>query len=366
MHKNMGLNYFWVSFLFFIVGVCASCDGLSENQRIEIFVAHEFPKDSIIQKLNVFKDFSEFSIAVIDGDSTSFIGARIENGHLVPVQNNNAIFGIGSISKVFTSLLFSQFVVDNKISLNSNISDYCSGNQYLDDIELIHLSNHTSGLPRIPDDLNLFASDPYKDYSETKLVNYLKTTGPLKNAAGANFEYSNLGAGLLGYILTRISGLSYEELLQKHIFQPYGMKSSTSIANSQKQDVVNCKDANGNVIPSWTFDVLAPAGAVFSSSADLSIFIRNNFDENSRVLSLMRRQTFEIDGATGVGLGWLILKQEDSSQVFYHNGSTNTHYSVMLFNPKTKKGVVVLSNLSALTSNLEVVELVAHQLFDSL
>ncbi|MFY7901175.1 MAG: serine hydrolase domain-containing protein, partial [Chitinophagaceae bacterium] len=126
------------------------------------------------------------------------------------LPTNRSLYEIGSITKTFTGILLAQAVIEKKLQLADGIlkflPDSLSKNAYLKGITLAHLSNHSSGLPRLPKNMEFTVSNylqPYENYDEkalfTFLKNYSDTTKP-----GANYAYSNLGVGLLGTILERV------------------------------------------------------------------------------------------------------------------------------------------------------------------
>ncbi|MDZ7682075.1 MAG: serine hydrolase domain-containing protein [Fodinibius sp.] len=91
------------------------------------------------------------------------------------------------------------------------------------------LANHTSGMPRVPSGFIWEAlwhmDNPYKDYDEQKLRTYLSTYIAIEAEPGTEHQYSNIGAGTLGYVLTLLTGNSYGEMLHERIFNPSGDES---------------------------------------------------------------------------------------------------------------------------------------------
>ena len=147
------------------------------------------------------------------------------------------------------------------------------------EITFRQLANHTSGLPRLPSNLNFFSIDPqnpYKDYDKKKLEEYLSTKMELEYKG--RFEYSNLGVGLLGFVLSEIEETTFEDLLQSRIFSKYQMTSSTTDRTSVRNALVAGLNSKGNVTPNWDLNVLVGAGGILSSVSDLSKFATAQFD----------------------------------------------------------------------------------------
>src|SRR5262245_38699556 len=120
--------------------------------------------------------------------------------------DGDTIFDVGSISKVYTSLVLSYMVSRNEITLDDPAAQYFPGNGRMPErsgkaITLLDLSTHTSGLPHLPSNLKpKDPRNPYAGYSVDDLYQFLSSY-TLPRDPGSEFEYSNLGAGLLGRLL---------------------------------------------------------------------------------------------------------------------------------------------------------------------
>jgi CubicO group peptidase (beta-lactamase class C family) len=300
--------------------------------------------------LKMFPANTEFSIAIIKNGVVQYFGVRREADNLVTVVNHDRVFEIGSISKVFTSTLLAELVTTGKLSLDNDIGTGLD--LTLKDnakIAFSQLANHTSGLPRLPTNLNLFGVDPanpYRDYDELKLREYLANDLKTTQAPGTKYEYSNLAAGLLGYIITRIDKKSYEEVLQEKILKKYGMSSSTTIRSNIQDKLVKGRNPFGNEVPNWDLNVLVGAGGILSSAEDLSKFALAQFDDANAAMKLTRKETFKVNETMSMGLGWHIIRR-DGKEYFNHNGGTGGYRSSMTIDSKSKNGVIILSNVSA-------------------
>ncbi len=265
------------------------------------------------------------------------------------------IFEIGSVTKVFTATVLSEMVDNGEVKLDDPISLYLpkgvtspafNGHE----ITLENLATHTSGLPRLPDNLLANAKDqnnPYADYTTKDLYDNLATV-KLKSVPGAKSEYSNYGFGLLGKILELKTGKSYEELIQEKVCTPLGMQSTTTrLSAEQKERLAPGHSPDGGVVPNWDFNSLTGCGAVRSDAADLLKLIEASLgqtnSEISTALNHMQEYHFrEFSG--GIGLGWQIAETVEQLTLYWHNGGTGGYVSFVGFDKKHQVGVVILSN----------------------
>ena len=329
----------------------------------------------IISNTQNFPNNTQLSIAIVDGDETSFIGIIRESDQLQMISNEEMVFEIGSISKVFGSILLSKQVNDNKLSLDDTMFSHMGfkndkASEGSKKITLKMLSNHTSGLPRIP--LNMFPvmvqdqDNPYKNYTVELLEDFYHSEVILDNEPGTTYAYSNLGAGTLGYILSKKAKMTFEELLQKEILQPLGMNASSSLMSKIDQErLVKGRNANGEITSNWDFsDAMAALGAIKSSVTDMAKFMRHNM-QNDPAYDLAHKSTYSVNENLEVGLGWHISKEGERS-VFWHNGGTGGYKSCMAIDKKGKKGIIVLSNVSAFGGNAQQIDGLCFQLLRNL
>lgn len=298
-----------------------------------------------------FPNNTQLSIALIKNGKTDFIGIERKNDTIKLIENYKNAFEIGSITKVFTATLLSNFVNDQELKLNDNIQDYLDFKIKSENrITFKELANHTSGLPRLPSNLNVILVDqdnPYKEYDKEKLISYLTKELELNQKPGIKYEYSNLGAGILGFELAAISKSSYESLLQEKIFKKYKMVNSTSTRENIKTKLVKGLKPNGEMTSNWDFDALAGGGAIFSTVEDLSKFGLAQFDITNKELALTQKPTFKVNDNMNMGLGWHILKRKNPGELIWHNGGTGGYTSSMALDLENKNGIIILSNVSA-------------------
>jgi len=278
------------------------------------------------------------------------------------LPETNSIYEIGSITKTFTATLLAYYANEGKLKLTDPITKYLpdsvSANQELRGITLEMLSNHTSGLSRLPDNFEFHSSDPYdpyKDYSKKHLYEYLKTC-KLGSKPGDSYVYSNFGVGLLGSILEQVSGKTFEEMVNEIICTPLEMQNTEQhLTIAQRQHFVTVYNEDGKATSPWTFQVLAACGALRSTLDDMLLYLKANMAPSqtrlSKAIELTHQITFNKD--IKLGLGWHIIVV-DGVQYYFHDGQTFGCSSFMAFNIEKKLGIVVLSNSAISTNDLGV------------
>lgn len=271
--------------------------------------------------------------------------------------DGGTIFEIGSMTKVFTALLLADMVRRGEVSLDDPAARYLPEGATMPtrgerQITLRDLANHRSGLPRLPD--NLAPADmtnPYADYDEARLLAFLGGHR-LTRDIGAQFEYSNLGAGLLGYLLARRAGTDFESLVAERITRPLGMDDSRVVLTAdQRARLAAGHDAALRPTGPWDFPTLAGAGALRSSVNDMLDFLALATGLASSALTPAANALLAEDwqGATAnvrSALGWAVLLRGDR-RIVLHDGGTGGHRAMMAYDPQARQGVVVLTNAAA-------------------
>lgn len=292
----------------------------------------------------------EASVAVIENGEISFYTHGKKSVNESDLISESTVFEIGSITKVFTTLLLVDMVAKGEMRLDDPIEMYLSDVKIPElnrkKITLRHLAAHISGLPRMPDN---FApkdpSNPFQDYTIDRLFEYLETY-TLTRSPGESFEYSNIGMGLLGHILSVKAGKSYEEMVKDLICKKLNMPSTAiSLSNEMKANFASGHHL-GKEVSHWDIPGLPGAGAFRSSIKDMANFLAANIEGESSIYTLLsecHKQQYAPMSDFAVGLGW-IRYTSNQAEIVCHDGGTGGFVSFIGFNPKLKKGVVILSN----------------------
>ena len=300
------------------------------------------------------------------------------------------VFEIGQLSSLYTTAMLSLLVQRGDVNLTDPVSSYLpetinmlttpSGNPIL----IEHLATHSSGLPRLPD--NLVSDDPHdplKGYSNELMYGFLGEYENAQRESRGNssyfdeepseedslkieerYEYSDLGMGLLGHILERAVGLSYDDLLRELLRYPIKLANTAGVPTlAMKTYAATGHDDVGRPMPSWSNDTLLGGTGLRSNLLDMMALVSANMsiiyalpedfteDDSTRYhmsfdeLIVPRKPTGEVGIETA--LGWKVRKDDRGRQIHWLTGQTNGFYAFAAFLKDWKKGVVVLSNSSA-------------------
>ena len=316
------------------------------------------PSDIAIEKLLTVRiDAERRSVGIVVGVVTP-AGRRIVSYGQASLEDARAldgdtVFEIGSVTKVFTSVLLADMVRRGEVKLTDSVFSYLpphtSRARESRTITLADLATHTSGLPFWPSGIPATATgvQAMGRYTDAQLLDYLSTF-QVPPEVGQKWAYSNVDAGVLGRALGARLNMTYEALLQARVTGPLRMGSTAvAVSDRMRPRLAVGYDANRRIAPAWSVPVLAGAGSLHSSANDLLTFLEALGRDDgplARLLPVMlatRRQGPGIPQA----LGWMII--ETSAQegaILSHDGGTLGFSSAVAYDPKTRTGVVVLSN----------------------
>jgi len=290
------------------------------------------------------------SIAVFKDGKTYYYGYGETAKGNAQVPTQATIFEIGSISKTFTATLLADAINKGKIKLDDPV------NKYLPDsvppivyagvpVTIQSMMNHSSGIPRMPNNFGSNETDPYIDYDDSKLFSFYKNFKPTRKA-GDKYEYSNLAVGTVGVILEHINKTTYEKLLIKTICEPLAMHDTREYLRPADSARFAKGYDNGQYAAPWNFKAFMGAGGIRSTAQDMLVYAQAQLGASQASLDkdiqLTHTPTFKTPEAT-VGLAWHIIKPGSDSLLF-HNGGTGGYRSYLAVNPQKKFAVVMLSN----------------------
>lgn len=271
------------------------------------------------------------------------------NLELNTVMTPNNVFQIGSITKQFTAVSILMLQEQGKLKIEDEITkyipDYPTNGKI---ITIYHLLNHTSGIKgRTP------VGNPKvvrEDKTAVELIDYFKNL-PANFDPGEQFRYSNSGYIILGRIIEIVSGQSYEDFIEKNIFDKLGMTSS--FYGSNKEIITNrasgYQHQNDKYVNSDYMSLTLPysAGSILSNTDDLLKW-QNAINANTLIDSISLKKaispsTLNNGKKIPYGYGWRI-GYLNGSPVIAHHGSTLGYSSSAIYLPKENVYVVSLTN----------------------
>ena len=268
--------------------------------------------------------------------------------------NENTMYSLASISKPFTATGLMTLVEAGKIELDKPINDYL-GNSKLKawagdatQATVRRVANHSSGLPL---HYQFFFSNegyPTPSYDDT-ILRY----GNLVTVPGEHYQYSNLGYGILGYVLSRVSGYSYPDFMRSAVFLKLGLThTSVNIGPGLEKFQAIRYDNKGDPIPFYDFDHPG-ASAIYSSAHDLVRFgmfhLKDHLPDQDPILSdtsidAMHQPTMKTSNQGGYGIGWSIADRPAGYRVVEHSGGMPGVSTQLILVPAEDIAVVVLLN----------------------
>jgi CubicO group peptidase (beta-lactamase class C family) len=293
------------------------------------------------------------TLAIIDSSGVKFFnfGKTAKNGQKV---DENTIYEIGSISKVFTGILLAQQVLEGRLKLEDEINNFLPDGikaPVMGDTEITFgsLTDHTSGLPRMPDNFSpANPRNPYADYTVDQMYECILNYHPVR-AVGSEYEYSNLAQGLLGHLLAMNNNSTYEELMIQTIADPLDMNATRIELTQSMKENLALGHSGRRVVENWDIPTLAGAGAIRSSTSDMAKFVSANLGYVNtslfKAMELSHQIRHDKAGETSIAMAWHINKGE-KGDIICHGGGTGGYRTFIGFVKETGKGVVLFTNSS--------------------
>lgn len=341
---------------------------MSKKQRVEQFIK-QFMKKNRVPGLAVGM-IHEHQIIAAEGYGVKNIESQ------EPV-NKNTLFHMASISKTFVACAVMQLVEQGAVLLDSKISDLIPYFQMDDEryceITVRHVLNHTSGMPDVED--YEWHSPVYEEYALEHYVRGLRNKR-LKCVPGEQFHYSNIGYEILGHLVSRISGLSFESYMKEYLLNPIGMRCSDFYKpNVDERQLASPHIANdedhrpclSNVFPYHRAH--SPSSTLLSSAQEMckaALVHLQTFAAGKEFTPILKQTSYQqmwtphtVPNGTGegnAGYGWFIGDYRRANTIS-HSGMDTGFCSKFILLPETGSAVILMCNadyaeLEALSRNV--------------
>ncbi len=296
------------------------------------------------------RKLENLSVGIILKGEQFFFNYGFENNF--PLRGESALYEIGSVTKLFVASVYASLINKQQIqlheTLHSLLNEHFEIAPQFRNITIKSLLTHTSGLPRLPEEFFALIDDmdnPYKDFDDSIIIDYLKLSeDPINNK---KYQYSNLGYGILGFILTVKFEKELFAIIKNVILDPLDMSKTTILPFAESETLLQGYNTSNTIKPYWEMNVFQGAGFLLSNTTDMIKFLRAHFDSSSPLFPFLTlTQVFE--NKNRVALGWhkygflaTILR---FNKYIWHNGMTGGFTSYVTLNPSAKIGAVALTN----------------------
>tara|TARA_R110002012_G_scaffold44345_1_gene118989 strand:- start:711 stop:1769 length:1059 start_codon:yes stop_codon:yes gene_type:complete len=303
--------------------------------------------DSIIQVMHKKNPEIGFSIGIIQNNQEYYSSYGTLDKESDIKINKNSVFEIASITKLVTANLLAQAVLENKIELDDYIDAYLPEHYKLNDaikhkIKISDLASHQSGLDDV-DFGTLIAKNPQQpitELSQDDLTALVNNCNQLKDYG--TYRYSTIGYVLLGDILEKSYGKSYNTIVHEKLITPYQL-TNTFTKDFNVPNLTSSYNPDGGKQEFFEWHTAASAGLIKSSSSDMVTFLKAilNTETNVGIAAQLCEKIYYQNGDRIIGLGTNI--SQDGSQILYlKTGDTLGQSSILCYNREKNWGVIIL------------------------
>lgn len=311
--------------------------GQNLSKRIDSII-----KDSYQKNPNV-----GISVGFIKDNQTYFTAYGKLNAQSEMKIDQNSLFEIASITKILTSNLIAQAVMEHKIKLDDYIDGFLPKGYVLhqnlkNKIKISDLASHQSGLPDLDFGklVELNPQQPVSSVTEQTLTTIINNCTELIDYG--KYRYSTIGYTLLGQILEKVYGKSYDEIIRAKMIVPLGMKHTLTKDFDVKNRTV-AHNPEGGIQEFFKWNVTASAGLVKSTTADMVKFLKAVLNKETIVgkAAIITEKVFYKDAKREMGLGTNILT-DDQNTLYLKTGDSMGQSSIICYNRAKNWGIIIL------------------------
>ena len=332
--------------------------------------------DAAVRRQMKEEQIPGIGLAVVrDGKIVKVKGYGLANIEVGMQASPETIFEIGSVTKQFSATAVMLLAEEGKLSLDDSISKYFQeAPPALKGVTIRHLLTHTSGIPDVDGDVDLSHAgkgvvDLRREYTEDELARaYLAQ--PLVSQPGAKWSYCNIGYGLIGILIHRVTGRPYEDFLRERIFTPLGM--STARAFSYTELIPNRASGYDLINGALKNTRRWQSESIFSDAAGglvMSVRDMAKWDAALNTEQIIKRSSLEamwapvpIDDGSAYpdAIGWFTASAKGHRIVFHTGSGPGSHAAISRY-LDDRLTIIVLTNLGeGHTDGLKIIGKVAE------
>ncbi len=305
--------------------------------------------DSIVKKNYQNNPEVGISVGFITNGKEYYTNYGTINKESQTAIDQKSIFEIASITKMLTSNLIAQAVLDKKIKLDDYIDGYLPKAYTLHKnsshkIKISDLASHQSGLPDLDFGklIEANAQQPVKSVTQQTLSAIVNNCDTLIDYG--KYRYSTIGYILLGQIVENVYGKSYDAIIREKLINPLHMNTTLTKEFKVKNSVTGY-NPQGGTQEFFEWNITAPAGLVKSNASDMLLFLKAVLNKDTRVgkAAMITEQLFYKDEKREMGLGTNI-STDAKNTLYMKSGDSMGQSSIICYNRAKNWGIILLLN----------------------
>ncbi|MCD1116887.1 serine hydrolase domain-containing protein [Chryseobacterium turcicum] len=305
--------------------------------------------DSIIKDNYLKNPDVGISVGFINNDKEFYTSYGKLSKESTRDVDKNSIFEIASITKILTGNMIAQAAIEKKLNVDDYIDSYLP-KQYILQKNLQHkikisdLASHQSGLPDVDFQklIEVNAQQPVSSVTEQSLETMINSCTDLIDYG--KFRYSTINFTLLGQILEKIYGKSYDDIIKEKILKSAKM-NQTLTKDFNVKNITTGYNPEGGAQEFFLWNVTAPAGLIKSNTSDMVKYLKALLNKGNSIsdAALIMEKIYYKDAKREMGLG-LNINTEDQDTIYLKSGDSMGQSSIICYNRTKNWGIVILLN----------------------
>ncbi|MEL6835423.1 MAG: serine hydrolase [Bacteroidota bacterium] len=307
-----------------------------------------------------------FAVGIlVDGEVYYTAGVGVQGLDSQVPMSTSSLFHMASVSKPFVATAIMQLAEAGKVKLEDKVIDHLPYFKMADDnyrnITILQVLNHTSGIPDVED--YEWGSPEIDDGAAERYVRSFADS-PLDFEPGTDNSYSNASFDIMADLIAKVSGMTFEDYMTKHIFEPAGMKNSTFFKPEVPAELATQPHGLDDQLQMAVLDVYpynrihAPSSTLHSNVDDMlrwaMLYLNRGKIDGKQVFSeetytALTTRTWEYNETNAVCLSWFTSEVEGET-LYYHGGGDDGYRTFFGFFPELKAAVVVMGNNNSFQS----------------